>query len=170
METTIVAGVDINGSYTPEDIVDMFRTGRLRKLTDAGYCTQGREDGTLTFVPYWESLAFRTETGSAKTYVSDNFTEVMRQDVETEHPIVRSSPQEKVARLALRVMGEVKRTGRVTGLSDEELAAIVGESWKVGQPLTGEDLQKLAQWFMGRAEVDNTESESHRVTREHRVS
>jgi hypothetical protein len=64
-------------------------------------------------------------------------------------------------------MAEVKRTGRVTGMSNEEMRSIVGESWKEGQPLTGEDIQKLSQWFMGRAEVDNKEADSHRITSDH---
>jgi hypothetical protein len=163
----IISGVDVTGSFTAEDIMAMFHRGTLRDITDRGYCSQGTENGMLQFVPYEESLAFRTDTGRSQTYVSEDFTEAMRQEVERENPILRSTPQEKVARFALRIMAEVKRTGRVTGMSNEEMRSIVGESWKEGQPLTGEDIQKLSQWFMGRAEVDNKEADSHRVTSEH---
>lgn len=164
----IVGGVDIEQTFTPDDIIEMFKNGRLRTISEQGYCTQGGEDGLLRFVPFWESLAFRTEQNmGTRTYASEDFTEVMRQDVEAEHPILRTTPQEKVARMALRIMAEVKRTGRVTGLNDNEMATIMGESWRVGEPVTGEAIQKLSEWLMGRAEVDNRDADSHRVTRAH---
>jgi hypothetical protein len=102
--------------------------------------------------------------------VLDEFgVEEKRQELEQEHPITRSTPQEKVARFAMRLMAEAKRTGRITGLTDEQHAQILGESWREGTPLTGSDIEKLSQWFMQRAEVDNEEADSHRVARQHRV-
>jgi hypothetical protein len=93
--------------------------------------------------------------------------EAKRKELERDHPISRSTPQEKVARLAMRLLAEAKRTGRVTGLSDDEHASILGESWRVGSPLTGTDIEKLSQWFMQRAEIDNKEADAHRITSDH---
>jgi predicted carbohydrate-binding protein with CBM5 and CBM33 domain len=44
------------------------------------------------------------------------------------------------------------------------------ESWKEGQPLTAEDARTIAQTLLEHAEVDNEESESHRVTRDFRTA
>jgi hypothetical protein len=63
-------------------------------------------------------------------------------------------------------MTEAKRTGRISGLSNSEHAAILGESWKEGVPLSGTDLEKISAWFMQRAEIENKEAESRRVTRD----
>jgi hypothetical protein len=74
----IVAGVDLEGSFYPEDIVAFFKSGALRQITDRGYVTQGQDDGTIKFIYWTQSLHFR----KPKTYVSEDFTDVMREDVE----------------------------------------------------------------------------------------
>ena len=158
----LIAGVDITGSFTPEDIVSFFSSGRLRSITDRGYVTQGTEDGTIRFVPWTESLHFR----KPKTYVSDDFVEVMRQDVEREHPILRRTPVERKMSMAMRIAAEYSRTGMVPGMTDPEVQTLVGEAWKAGEPLTGEAIVELAKKLMEHAEKENREAESHRVTRD----
>jgi hypothetical protein len=162
----LIAGVDITQDFTAEDIMDLFKKGKLRTICEKGYCTQGTMEGTLQFVPYWESVSWR----QPKTYTSDDFVDVMREDVETQHPILRRTPQERTAAMAMRIVGEIKRTGRVGGLSDDDVKHMTKESWKEGQPLTAEDARTIAQTLLEHAEVDNEESESHRVTRDFRVS
>jgi hypothetical protein len=156
----IIDGVDVTKSYTAEDILSFFETGRLRSITDRGYCTQGTEEGLLQFVPWQESLAFRTP----KTYVSEDFTEVMRQDVEREHPILRRTPQERKMAMAMRIASEVERTGSVPGLTDPEVNAIVGEAWRMGDPVSGETIVALAKELMEQAEKQNREHNAHKVT------
>jgi hypothetical protein len=146
----------------------MHRKGQLRAITLNGYVTRvDILDDTISFVPFWESSKFRDEQGTMK--MTEFGVENKRKELEQEHPITRSTPQEKVARLALRLMTEAKRTGRISGLSNSEHAAILGESWKEGTPLTGDDVQKLSQWFMSRAEIDNREADAHRVTKLHKT-
>lgn len=162
----VIDGVDISKSFTPEDIVDLFNRGKLRSITDRGYCTQGTEDGTLRFVPYWESLAFRTENHTEKDYVSDTFVEQMRQDVEREHPILRRTPQERKMAMAMRIAGEYKRSGHIPGMTDPEVQELVGNAWSAGEPMTGEAIVELAKKLIEQGEKDNREADAHRVTRD----
>jgi hypothetical protein len=156
----IVAGVDLEGSFYPEDIVAFFKSGALRAITDRGYVTQGQDDGTIKFIYWTQSLHFR----KPQTYVSEDFTEVMRQDVEHEHPITRRTPQERTAAMAMRIVAEIERSGRVGGLSDDDIANLTHESWKAGEPITAEDARTMAQTLLEHAEVDNREADAHRVT------
>ncbi len=158
----IIDGVDITRSFEFDEIIAMNNNGKLRSITLRGYCTQGKDDGTLEFVPWQESLHFR----KPKTYVSDDFTEVMRQDVEQEHPILRRTPQERKMAMAMRIASEYARTGAVPGMTDPQVQEMVGEAWKAGEPMTGEAIVELAKKLMEQAEKDNREAESHRVTRD----
>lgn len=162
-----IDGIDINKVFTGDEIIDLYNKGKLRSITLEGYCTRADADGTIRFIPFWESTKFRSENNQMKTHISHDFVETMREEVEHDHPITRRTPQERVASMALRLLSEVKRTGRITGLSDEEVASIVGESWKVGEPLTGEAIRSMSAHLLGKAQVDNREADSHRVTRAH---
>ena len=162
----IIGGIDVNRTYTPEDIFEMSRDDRLRNVVLEGYCTRVDDDG-IRFVPWYESTHFRDEQGTPQTHVSHDFVPYMKDKLEREHPIIRRTPQERTAAMALRILGEVKRSGRVTGLSDEELKTIVGESFKAGEPVTGSDIQAVAARLLGTAEKHNREADSHRVTRQH---
>jgi hypothetical protein len=168
MTPPYIDGIDIAQKFTSEQIFDMHRKGQLRAITLNGYVTRvDILDDTISFVPFWESSKFRDEQGTMK--MTEFGVENKRKELEHDHPITRSTPQEKVARLAMRLLAEAKRSGRVTGLSDDEHAAILGESWRSGSPLTGSDIEKLSQWFMQRAEVDNREADRHRVTQLHKT-
>jgi hypothetical protein len=165
---TIVAGVDLTQRYTPEDILDMYKTGRLRQITNLGYCTQGDESGTLRFVPYYESNAFRVDSEADLRHYTTQFdAEKMRQEIETEHPILRRTPQERAAAMTLRILAEMKKYGTVPGIPGDQLKRIIVEHWKVGQPVTEEAARRVAQWYLGMGEVDNKEADRHRVTRAH---
>jgi hypothetical protein len=164
----IVAGVDIEQRFTPEEIVEMYKSGRLRQITNLGYCTQGDETGTLGFVPYYESNAFRVDNDvELRNFRTEFDAEKMRQEIEDENPILRRTPQERAAAMTLRILAEMKKYGTVPGIPGEKLQQIIGEHWKVGQPVTEEAASRVAQYYLGMGEVDNKEADRHRVTRAH---
>ena len=162
----IIGGVDIERVYTSEEIIDMYHAGKLKPIAVEGYVVQANEDGTIKFIPFWESTLWRQEQGTPIQATSPISVDERRAQLEQAHPILRRTPQERVASMAIRIMAEAKRSG-VTGLTDAQKKAILGESWIEGEPLSGEDIQRLSAWFMGRAEVDNREADSKRVTRAH---
>ena len=57
----IIDGIDIERSYTTEEIIDMYHKGRLKPIALVGYCTRANDDGTIGFIPFWESTLFRSE-------------------------------------------------------------------------------------------------------------
>ena len=168
----VVNGVDLSRAYPAEDLMDMLRRGRLRGIVEAGYVPVGDSDTqTIKFVPWWDSHFQRSVEGRLRN-IEWGYDEVEaeRQNVEHEHPIRRRTPQQRTAAMMIRLMGEARRTGTVPGLSQDQLQTIVGESWKKGEPLAAEDVQRVAAWFMARGEVDNREADSHRTTRVHQTA
>jgi hypothetical protein len=177
-----VAGISTSRGYTPEEIVDMHGSGRLRKVAEAGYVGQGSiETGLVHFVPFSQSTFFRSDPvdlqeGKATTLtnpliaVHEDTLEDRRKKLEEEHPMFRTTPQQKVARMMLRLMSEVKRTGTITGMSDADISAVVGEAWKQGEPLTAEAVQRVAAHLLGVGERTNKEADSKRVTRQHALA
>lgn len=166
----IIDGIDITRVYTIGEIQDMYYRGYLRKVAVHGYVVQARADGTVRFVPWYESHMARAENDQLRETDWSAEAEQMRLDVEREHPMSRRTPQQRVASMLIRLMGEVKRTGRITGLSDEQVQSIVGKTWKEGMPLSEEDVRAVAAHFLGIAQVDNREADSHRVTRAHQFA
>ena len=167
----ILEGVDINRPFTAEEILELHASGRLRNLALKGYCTRADLlEGTLRFIPWYESSAFRQRTGTQKEHISYDFVDAMREDVERNHPMKRRTPQEKVASMMLRLMAEVKKTGTITGLSQEHIRSIAGESRKEGEPLPAEAIRKVAAHYLGRGEKENKEADSHRVTQAHALA
>lgn len=165
----MIDGIDVTRKYTSDEIFQMYHKGQLRSISIAGYVTQTDVmDDTITFVPYHESTHFRDATDTMRTTtIHESTIDQKRKELEHEHPALRTTPQQKVARMMLRFMAEVERTGHITGLSDEYVKSIVGESWKVGDPYTAEVVQRVAQRFMEKAEVDNRAADSKRTTRLH---
>jgi len=164
-----VDGIDIGQKFTSEEIFDLHRRGKLRSITLEGYVTRvDILDNTISFVPFWESSKFRDETGQMK--MTEFGIEEKRKELEDEHPISRRTPQERVAALAMRLVGEIKRSGRVGGLSDEDITQLTSESWKAGEPLLASDARTIAATLLSKAEKENKEAESHRVTRDFRTA
>lgn len=164
----VVGGVDLTRRYTPEDIVDMFGSGRLRAITDAGYCTQGRADGFLYFVPWHESNAFKAENNAWETRSFD--ADAMREDVEREHPMLRRTPQEKVAAMVMRLMADAKAGNGVPGLTEAQVKGITGQTWVSGEPMSETMIRSIAAHLLGIGEATNKEADSHRTTRLHALS
>lgn len=162
----IIGGVDIEKTYQSDEIISMYHAGKLKPIAVEGYVVQANEDGTIKFIPFWESTLWRQEQGTPIQATSPITVDERREQLEEAHPILRRTPQERVASMAIRIMAEAKRSG-VTGLTEEQKKTILGESWIEGEPLSGEDIQRLSQWFMGRAQVDNRDADSKRITRAH---
>lgn len=163
----IVNGVDIDQGFTGEEIVELHNKGKLKGIVLEGYVTRlDILDNLIRFVPWHESTWARSEENRTINVDMTEPLEMMREEVEREHPILRRTPQERVAALALRLMGEVKRDGG-RALTPLQRNRIVGESWKEGEPITGSDVETIAAHFMGKAEQANREADSKRITRKH---
>lgn len=163
----VVAGVDIDRTYSPEEIFEMHDKGRLRPITLEGYCTRADEDG-IRFVPYYESTFFRMREGKPQQHVSHDFAPAMRAQLEADHPITRRTPQQRVASMVLRLLADAKQNGTIAGLSEEQIRSITGELWKAGvTEVSTEMVRKVAAHFLFQAEKGNREADSHRVARAH---
>lgn len=151
---TLVAGVDVDRVWTGDEILELHNQGRLRDVTLKGYCTRADADGTIRFVPFYESTWFRMDEGIPVVDTSDLPAQMMA-DVNANHPIVRRTPQERVASMFLRLMTEYKRTGTLPGVPTELIKQIMGAAWREGEPLTAEVIRAVAAHYLGIGEVDN---------------
>lgn len=148
----IVNGVNIHKVFTSEEIIELHEAGRLRGIVLEGYCTRV-EDGKIYFVPWYESSFMRAEQGKLMTHVSDDFVPAMQAEVEEEHPIIKRTPQQRVASMVMRLIAEYKNSGNtLPGIHGEDIKAMVGASWKEGAPLTEDDVRAIASYFLGKAE------------------
>lgn len=154
----IVAGIDVSRSYTGEEVIEMHNSGRLRDVTLEGYCSRVDADGTIRFVPFYESTWFRMDEEKPTTAVSYDFADAMKRDVETNHPIVRRTPQQRVASMMLRLMTAYKQTGTLPGVPPELIRRVVGNSYREGEPLTAEVVRAVAAHYLGMGETDNKEA------------
>lgn len=155
----IVAGIDITRKYHIEEILAMYHRGLLKPIALNGYGVRADADGMVGFVPWNETSMFRQETGTqVQANISGELSQ-MSEAVERDHPIVRTSPQAKQARVAKRLKG----------LPETVVQEVAGELWKQGTPVTGELVQAVASTFLEKAEKTNNEADSHRVTRLHKT-
>lgn len=151
---TIVAGIDIDRAYSGDEILDIHRSGRLRDVTLQGYCTRVDVDANIRFVPFYESTWFRSDQDTMVVAEQD-IAGPMMADVNANHPIVRRTPQERVASLFLRLMTEYQRSGTLPGISSELITQVMQGSWREGEPLTAEVIRAVAAHYLGVGEVDN---------------
>ena len=157
---TIVEGIDISRSFTGEEIIAMHARGKLRDITLQGYCTRADSDGTIRFIPWYDSTWFRMDEGKPVRAVAEGFEEAMLDDVESNHPIIRRTPQERVAAMMLRLLAS-SRSGTIPGVPPELIKRIVGGSWREGEPLTAEVVQAVAAHYLGLGEEDNKASKGN---------
>lgn len=170
-KATIIDGIDVSRVYPAEEILKMWEDGHLREVCLKGYVARANGDGTCGFVPWYEAMdAFNEHRGMRRYTIDQQYVEDMKADVEEKHPIVRRTPQQRVAAMVLRLLGDAKRYGTIPGIPKETLQAIAGEYWKIGEPVTEDLIRRVAAYYLGVAEVDNKEADSHRVTREHPTS
>ena len=154
---TIVAGIDVSRPYTGDEVLEMHSRGKLRDVTLEGYCTRVENDGTIRFIPYYESTWFRTEQDRTDHAVPD-FRQAMLDDLNANHPIIRRTPQERVASMMLRLMTAYKQTGTLPGVPPDLIKRIVGSAWREGEPLTDEVVRAVAAHYLGIGEVDNKQA------------
>jgi hypothetical protein len=161
----IIDGIDVSRTYPAEEVLKMWEDGHLREVCLKGYVARANGDGTCGFVPWYEAMdAFNEHRGLRKYTIPQQYVEDMKSDVEEKHPIVRRTPQQRVAAMVLRLMGEARQYGKIPGLSDEALRAIVGEYWKSGDPVTEDVVRRVAAYYLGVAEVDNREENAKHST------
>lgn len=171
---TMIAGVNVDQSYSVDEMLDMYERGYLRAiLAHGGYVPRANGDGTISFAPWAETYLGNLEkTGMTRMYAQKDggdWVEDARAQVEKDHPIVRRTPQTRVTSMALRLMAQAQRSGgMIPGMTQAEIRSIVGYAWTQGvTEITMDDMRKVAAKLMGVAEVDNREADSHRVTRLH---
>ena len=166
----VINGIDVTVLRPIEEVMQMFYDGKLPALVrEGGYIPQADEEtGMIRFVPWYDGhIQRRLEGRLRQVEWGYDELEAQNQEIERAHPIRRRTPQQRQAAMMVRLMGDAKRTGTIPGLSQEQLKTILGESWKMGEPLSSEDVQNVAAWFLGRAQTDNREADRHRVTRAH---
>lgn len=175
-------GVDIDRVYTIHEIIDMHDRGLLKGPALDGYVVRASGDKTIRFVHWTEPTVNRQTPGSQdpdgrtreglRTYVQTkgDWIEEGMAALEEAHPMVRRTPQQRMESMTARLMSEVAKTGSVTGLSEDLVRSIAGESWKKGEPITAEAVRRVAAHFLGNAQVDNREADSHRTTRAHQFA
>jgi len=152
--TTIVAGINVDRVWTGDEILDLHAKGKLRDVALQGYCTRADADGTLRFVPFYESTWFRSDEQKMVTQSVDIGT-AMKADLDANHPIIRRTPQDRVASMFLRLLTTYKQTGSLAGVPTEVIKKIAGNAWREGQPLTDEVIRGVAAHYLGIGEVDN---------------
>lgn len=168
----IVGGIDLSKRYHIDDIFKMRRDGRLQNIALAGYVVRSEDNGMISFVPWHQStFAARKAAGGDRQYDITADAEKMREDVEREFPMVRRTPQQRVASMVVRMMAEAKRNGTIAGLTDAQIRTITGEAWLTGESQVTEAMvRKVVAHFLGVAEVDNREADSKRTTRAHQFA
>jgi len=81
-------------------------------------------------------------------------------------PIVKRNPLKRVESLLLRFVEDCKATGRVPGLSDQQIRDILGPQWTDGRlDITVEEVKTVAAWFITDAEAKREAANLKRTTR-----
>ena len=80
-------------------------------------------------------------------------------------PIRRRTPQQRVESLTRKFLEDCRRAGKVPGLSDEKVTELTANSWKRGQPFTGEHVRQVAASLLADAENRYEASERKKVVR-----
>ena len=168
----IIEGIHIDRpqGFTPDEIVEIHRSGKLRGITLHGYLS--RWDGkTCRFVHWTDPTANRMTPDSEGFGKERRFTipdplPGMQTALQSESPIRKRTPQERLASFTNKLMqgetgqeaaakmllGMLSGVGDVDGLSDEQVQKITGASWKKGDPLDGDTVRRVAAHYLGQAE------------------
>jgi hypothetical protein len=79
-------------------------------------------------------------------------------------PIRKRTPMERVDSLMLRFIDDCKRTGTIPLVDDARIKLLVGESWRAGKQLTGEDIRRVAANLLARAEKEKQLADFKKVS------
>lgn len=150
----------------------MQDSGKLREITLKGWFLRWEplKDG-MRLVHVSDPTANRMAPGSTggrrkRVYEVEDPTEAMREAVNADSPIVRRTPQERLASMTAKLSaGETGQDaaarmlldmlsgrGDIDGLDDDAVKDITGASWKRGDPLDGDTVRRVAARYLGEAE------------------
>lgn len=186
----IVDGLDTSRIYTADEVVEMKESGKLREVTMKGWFFRWdiSRNGML-LVHVTDPTANRLAPGSTggrrlRSYTVPDPTEDMRRAVEADSPIVKRTPQERLASMTVKLMqgergqdGAAKMLldmlqgagdGNMDGLSEEKVKEITGASWKAGDPIDASTVRGVAARYLGEAERKVAETARATSTRQGR--
>ena len=184
----IVDGLDTNRTYTADEVVAMKDSGKLRAVTMKGWLLRWDPlKGGMRMVHFTDPTANRLAPGSAggrrlRTYQVPDPTDDMRAAVAADSPIVKRTPQERLASMTAKLMGGesgqeaaakmlldmLSGKGDVDGLTDEQVQEITGKSWKGGDPIDAETVRRVAAKYLGSAERKVAETARNTHTKQGR--
>lgn len=146
--------------WYPKAVVDDWirnRSEEMAAIQLRGYYLQVEpENRRFRFVRKMDTRL--SEGGRQKTYVLENAFQV--------EPIKKRTPQKRVDSLMLGLIDESKKTGLAPLLSDPRVKEIVSQAAIDGRTgVTAEEVRRIAQLFLDRAEKERNERESHLVVR-----
>jgi len=136
--------------YTFAEVAKLRESPDLAERVLQGYVLRQDLDGTVQFVR-WDKATWGGGGAPSKPLRQYETTEPDPFDKASLPPITRRTPQARLASLSAAIAEDV-RAGRV--FSEEQIRSIVGASWRKGQPITGEDVERIARAYLGEAEVE----------------
>lgn len=183
----IIAGVDIGKKMSADEVAVLHRSGKLRSVTLQGYVWRHEFDGMGSWVHFTDPTANRIAPGSeggqrTRAFSMPDPLPSMREQVDAESPIVKRTPQERLASLTNKLTGGqsgqdaaasmmiqmLSGTRSHGSMTDEEVKAITGSSWKAGDPISAEAVRNVAAHYLGTAERKVAETASQTNTRKGR--
>jgi hypothetical protein len=144
--------------YTRQQLAEAIDQSTADELKLQGYVLQYDVVSQTYGVIPWHEAASGAEFG---TFRPDNrggtgtFAPI--------DPIKKRTPMERVDSLMLRFIDDCKRTGTLPGVEDWRIKLLVGESWKAGKRLTGEDIRTIAANLLARAEKEKVLADYKKV-------
>ena len=165
----LVDGLDTSRTYTADEVVEMRKTGKLRDITLKGWFFRWEplKDG-MTMVHFTDPTANRMTPGETgrRTYSIPDPLPGLQDEVKTDAPIRRRTPQERLASMTAKLSGGetgqeaaaqmllnmLGGNGGMDGLTDEQVQSITGKSWAAGDPIDAETVRNVAARYLGQAE------------------
>ncbi len=168
----IIDGLDTNRTYTADEVVEMQKSGKLRLATLRGWFFRWDmlQDG-MRMVHFTDPTANRMTPDSyggqgKRVFSFPDPTPQMKADVEADSPIVKRTPQERLASMTAKLAGGergqdaaakmllqlLSGNAGMDGLTDEQVKEITGKSWRGGDPLDAETVRAVAARYLGEAE------------------
>ena len=181
----LVDGLDTNKKYTADEVIAMRDSGKLRAVTLKGWFFRFDMDG-MKMVHVTDPTANRLGEpgGGRRTFTFDDPTDRIRAGVEADSPIVKRTPQERLAAMTSKLAGGEtgqeaaaqmllgmlagKNAGSIGGLTEDQVRSITGKSWAAGDPLDGETVRRVAAQYLGEAEKKVAEQASQTHTKQGR--
>ncbi len=183
----IVDGLDTTKSYSADEVLAMKDDGRLRNVTMKGWFFRfDLAKNAMTMVHVTDPTANRMAPGSTggrrrRGFVVADPLPNMKEAVEREHPIVKRTPQERLAAMTSKMMqGERGQDGaarmlidmlsghgggNMDAMTEDQVKQITGVSWKEGDPIDADVVRRVAARYLGQAERKVAEQASDTRTR-----